>query len=97
LRGKKVINVELDLETGNFDLKKLAHDLEGSAGKTLFYMTTPSAPSGTMPTDEFITSELIPFARRYGIPIINAVRLFASSALEMMSNANQNLAKVLQK
>lgn len=82
LRGKQVIDVPLDLKTGNFDLEILEERLaekQVERGKVLMYMTLPSAPAGTLPYERFIEKELIPFARRHNMPVISDTYIFATT------------------
>lgn len=82
LRGKQVIEVPLDLSTGNYDLPCLAERLTTERverGKSLMYITIPSAPAGTLPGEYFMENELIPFAKRMNIPMISDTYVFATT------------------
>lgn len=82
LRGKSLIEVSLDLKTGNFDLTTLEKKMvkqRVKKGKVLMYMTLPSAPAGTLPDEGFIEDELIPFAKRFNMPIISDTYVFATT------------------
>lgn len=80
LRGKGVQNVELNHATGNFDLGRLERELRiEPSGAALFYMTLPASPSGTLPTEDHIEKELIPFAQRLGIPIVSDTYVLATT------------------
>lgn len=82
LRGRDVIEVPLELATGNFDLAVLEIRLaerQVKEGKALMYMTLPSSPAGTLPEEEFIENQLIPFAQRHNMPVISDTYIFATT------------------
>lgn len=82
LRGKQLIEAPLDLTTGNLNLAVLHTRLKAAGvepGKALFYITLPSAPAGTLPQDDFIEHELLPFAQTLHLPIISDSYVFATT------------------
>ena len=82
LRGKGVIEVPLDLSTGNFDLQVLDQRLNQAQVaplQALMYLTLPSSPAGTLPQEEFIEHQLIPFALDRQLFIISDSYIFATT------------------
>lgn len=54
---KQVLEVPLDLHTGNLDLEVLEQILSQiEPGSALLYITTPSSPAGTLPQEGFMES-----------------------------------------
>jgi len=74
INGKEILEVPIDIETGNLDLSTLEKRLQEKGvlpGKALLYITHPSAPLGTVMEDQFIEGELIPYLRGKGIVLFS--------------------------
>lgn len=85
LRGKELLEMPLDLHSGNYDLYTLEKRLiEGNIadGQALMYLTLPSAPAGTLPEDDFIEKELIPFCKAHNILVISDSYIFSTTFSE---------------
>jgi aspartate/methionine/tyrosine aminotransferase len=70
LQGRQIIEAPLNLETGELDLQEVERRLEevgANPEKTLFYVTHPSAPAGTVMEDAFIEQDFLPFIRETGM------------------------------
>ncbi len=74
LQGKQIIPAPLDLNTGVLNLRAVKKNLKRQKvrdGQALFYTTLPSAPAGTLPDEDFMEHEFIPFAHRHGFPVVS--------------------------
>lgn len=73
LHHKKILEVPLDLKTGNLKLESLNSQIQEAKiepNQVLLYIGIPSAPVGTIPQDNFIP-ELISFGQNNHLPIIS--------------------------
>lgn len=70
LEGKVIVEAPLDLQTGQLslaDVESRLQELGADPAKTLFYITHPSAPAGTIMQDSFIEGQFLPFIDRMGM------------------------------
>lgn len=74
INGLPVIEVPIDLGTGNLQLDLLEQkfrEQERDPSNLLMYITHPAAPIGTVMEDNFIESQLIPFCKNSGVTLFS--------------------------